>query len=74
MEMKSTNEVKELVALGEIALDIHKEGVNAHNPKRYYYGVDRSTKQVVFTCDYEWEARELAIQQGYDPRTICWNF
>lgn len=57
-----------------LELDIHKEGVNAHNPKRYYYGVDRLTKQVVFTCSTEEEARELAVKHGYQLKNTCWNF
>lgn len=71
-QVQATEEQPERVSTLE--LDIHKEGVNAHNPKRYYYGVDRLTKQVVFTCSTEEEARELAVKHGYQLKNTCWNF
>ena len=52
-------------------LEIHREGINFHNDKVYYYGIDYQTKNLVFTTYDEREAYKLAEEYGYQKSEIC---
>ena len=52
-------------------LELHREGLNAHNDKVYYYGIDYQTKNVVFATYDEKEAYKLAEKFGYQKHEIC---
>lgn len=46
-------------------LEIHKKGINAHNKEVSYYGLDYTTKKVLFEVEELNEAIEQAVSFGY---------
>lgn len=42
-------------------LEIHKKGINAHNKEVSYYGLDYTTKKVLFEVEELNEAIEQAV-------------
>lgn len=51
--------------------EIHKAGINAHNKRRYFYGVDYETKQQLFEANTEKMAIMRARLRGYKTNEIC---
>jgi hypothetical protein len=46
-------------------LEIHKKGINTHNKEVSYYGLDYTTKKVLFEVEELNEAIEQAVSFGY---------